>query len=257
MSLLITDRFPEVIRHLADPALRTILLAVAAALTLRLLRVKNTSAELAVWTGVLYAALALPLLGRLLPALPVHVPPDRAMVAVKAVETNWLARNRLMERLRLGRTARALRTAQALPTEGVGAAAHSHSGPLASTTVTVGDSFDPGTAQQTIAPERELPRDASSAEPPLWPQVRSMLDPALTTGAKPRAHNPAAACALLHRARFLARTALCGTGSAAVCDAPPQKSAIPAPCSGSTGTPWRWTPTASRCWLSPNPLAYP
>jgi len=130
MTLPITDRFPEVIRQLADPALRAIVLALAA-LTLRLLRVKNTSAELAVWNAVLYAALALPLLGRLLPALPVHVPLGRAMVAVKALETNWLSRNWLMEPLRLARTARALGTAQALPTDGVGTAAHSHSGPLA------------------------------------------------------------------------------------------------------------------------------
>src|SRR5438270_5005895 len=59
---------------LADSALRTLVLAAVAGLGLALLRVKSTSLRLFTWTGVLYAALVLPLVSGLLPVLPVPVP---------------------------------------------------------------------------------------------------------------------------------------------------------------------------------------
>jgi bla regulator protein BlaR1 len=62
------------IHLLADAALRSLLLAAAAGIGLALLRVKSTTLRLFTWTGVLYAALALPLLSWMLPAVPIPVP---------------------------------------------------------------------------------------------------------------------------------------------------------------------------------------
>ncbi len=62
------------IRQLADTAVRALVPAVLAALVLALFRVRQVSPRLAVWTGVLYAALAVPFLRLLLPAIPVRVP---------------------------------------------------------------------------------------------------------------------------------------------------------------------------------------
>ncbi len=60
--------------QLAIPAARAILLATAGGLALAVFRVKTTSLRLFAWTGILYAALAMPLLGLMLPPLPVPVP---------------------------------------------------------------------------------------------------------------------------------------------------------------------------------------
>ncbi len=59
---------------LASPAARALALAGAAGLGLAVFRVKATNVRLVTWTAVLYAALAMPLLGWLLPALPVPTP---------------------------------------------------------------------------------------------------------------------------------------------------------------------------------------
>jgi len=59
--------------HLADPALRSIVLACLVALLLAAFRVRQVTIQLAVWTALLYAALAMPLLAWLAPAIPVHV----------------------------------------------------------------------------------------------------------------------------------------------------------------------------------------
>jgi beta-lactamase regulating signal transducer with metallopeptidase domain len=56
------------------PPLAQSLLATTGGLALAVFRVKATSLRLFAWTGVLYAALAMPLLGRMLPPLPVPVP---------------------------------------------------------------------------------------------------------------------------------------------------------------------------------------
>src|SRR3954469_10540403 len=55
-------------------AVRTISLAAVAGLGLTLLRVKNTSLRLFVWTVVLYAGLAMPFLGGMLPPVSVAAP---------------------------------------------------------------------------------------------------------------------------------------------------------------------------------------
>ena len=60
--------------QLVNPAARALALAGATALGLAVFRVKATSVRLFTWTAVLYAALALPVLGWLLPPLPVPVP---------------------------------------------------------------------------------------------------------------------------------------------------------------------------------------
>jgi beta-lactamase regulating signal transducer with metallopeptidase domain len=58
----------------AEPAVRSILLACAAAFVLGALRVKSVTPRLAVWKVVLYGALAMPVLGWVLPALPLSIP---------------------------------------------------------------------------------------------------------------------------------------------------------------------------------------
>jgi beta-lactamase regulating signal transducer with metallopeptidase domain len=69
--------------HVVDPALRSLVLAALAAIALRVLRVKDPAARLAVWSGVLYAALAMPLLGLALPTVSVPVPSTFAALLVK------------------------------------------------------------------------------------------------------------------------------------------------------------------------------
>ncbi len=60
--------------QLANPATRALALAAAAGLALAAFRVKSTSVRLFAWTGVLYAALAMPLLSWTLPPLPIPTP---------------------------------------------------------------------------------------------------------------------------------------------------------------------------------------
>jgi len=60
--------------HLGDPAVRSLLLACLAALALKLARIHDAAARLAIWKGILYAALAMPLLAALLPGLPLPLP---------------------------------------------------------------------------------------------------------------------------------------------------------------------------------------
>ena len=59
---------------LATAAVRALALGGAAGLGLAAFRVKTTSVRLFTWTAVLYAALAMPLLERMLPPLPVPTP---------------------------------------------------------------------------------------------------------------------------------------------------------------------------------------
>ena len=75
---------PSVIRHLSDPALRALVPASLTALVLWVLRVRQSSFRLAAWTGVLYAALAMPFLGGLLPELPLRLPALRVRPAAAA-----------------------------------------------------------------------------------------------------------------------------------------------------------------------------
>jgi hypothetical protein len=70
----VVDASTSLLAQLANPAARALALAGAAGLGLAAFRVKSTSARLFTWTAVLYAALAMPLLGWMLPALAVPTP---------------------------------------------------------------------------------------------------------------------------------------------------------------------------------------
>ena len=60
--------------QLVNPAARALALGVVVGLGLAAFRVKSTSLRLLTWTAVLYAALAMPLLGWMLPPLPIPAP---------------------------------------------------------------------------------------------------------------------------------------------------------------------------------------
>jgi beta-lactamase regulating signal transducer with metallopeptidase domain len=64
----------NLLAHLANPAARSLVLGLASGAALAAFRVKTTSTRLFTWTAVLYAALAMPLLGWMLPPLPIPAP---------------------------------------------------------------------------------------------------------------------------------------------------------------------------------------
>lgn len=76
--------YSSLLGHLADPAVRSLLLACLAALALKLARIHDAAARLTIWKGILYAALAMPLLAALLPGLPLPLP---EFLASRRVET--------------------------------------------------------------------------------------------------------------------------------------------------------------------------
>jgi beta-lactamase regulating signal transducer with metallopeptidase domain len=69
--------------HVVDPALRSLALGTVAAILLYAFRVKSPSARLIVWKGVLYAALAMPLLALAVPSLSVPLPSGVAALFAK------------------------------------------------------------------------------------------------------------------------------------------------------------------------------
>lgn len=62
------------LKLLAESGVRSLLLGGAVGLGMFAVRVKATSFRLFTWTAVLYAALAMPLLGWMLPPLPIPTP---------------------------------------------------------------------------------------------------------------------------------------------------------------------------------------
>jgi len=64
----------NLLAQLANPAVRSLVLGLAAGAVLAAFRVKTTSTRLFTWTAVLYAALAMPLLGWMLPPLSIPAP---------------------------------------------------------------------------------------------------------------------------------------------------------------------------------------
>ncbi len=64
----------SLVELLVDSAIRAVIFAAVAGIGIALFRVKSTSLRLFTWTGVLYGALAIPLLASLLPGLPVPMP---------------------------------------------------------------------------------------------------------------------------------------------------------------------------------------
>ncbi len=71
---LVTAASSSLLMQLANPAVRALALAAGAGLGLAAFRVRASSARLFTWTAVLYAAVAMPLLGWMLPPLPVPMP---------------------------------------------------------------------------------------------------------------------------------------------------------------------------------------
>jgi len=74
MTLPSSDLCIRLLRYLAEPAIRALALAVLACLALTLGRAKDVAVRLAVWTTVLYAALAMPFLARIAPAVRLPMP---------------------------------------------------------------------------------------------------------------------------------------------------------------------------------------
>ena len=72
----------QLLRHLAEPALRALVLAALAGLALAVGRVKDAAIRLAVWTALLYAALAMPFLAWVAPAVRLPMP---ALLAAPSV----------------------------------------------------------------------------------------------------------------------------------------------------------------------------
>src|SRR5690242_4832028 len=75
---------------LVDAAVRSLVLACLAALALAALRFRQVTVHLAVWTGVLYTALAMPLLVWLAPAISFRIPkpqvtPDTSILGTAQV----------------------------------------------------------------------------------------------------------------------------------------------------------------------------
>ncbi len=73
-SPALTQASANLLAQLANPAARALALGAIAGLGLLAFRVKTTSTRLFTWTAVLYAAIAVPILGWILPPLPVPVP---------------------------------------------------------------------------------------------------------------------------------------------------------------------------------------
>ena len=64
-----TQLWSEMLCYLAQPALRTLGFAVFVGLALSVARVRDGAIRLAAWTAVLYAALAMPFLAWVAPAV--------------------------------------------------------------------------------------------------------------------------------------------------------------------------------------------
>ena len=71
---LLSSPATKLLCHIAIPAVRALFLASVAGCALVIFRPKSTSLRLLTWSGVLYAALAMPLLGWMLPTLPIPTP---------------------------------------------------------------------------------------------------------------------------------------------------------------------------------------
>ncbi|HEV2378791.1 MAG TPA: M56 family metallopeptidase [Terriglobia bacterium] len=169
------------IHALIDPALRAVLLAGLAGLALRAFRVKHSSAQLAVWTGVLYVSLALPLLTSLLPPVSLRVPSKNVDAAVRTMRREW---TRLVKGVATGQRALAvdykITPARSKPTARnnarTGAARAGRQSPMHLTSlraVSAGTSFD---LAAVSGPSTE-PRQSAK-----WSRrLLAMLRPALTT----------------------------------------------------------------------------
>jgi beta-lactamase regulating signal transducer with metallopeptidase domain len=74
ISIIIQRAAPGLLAHVAVPAIRSLMLAILTGLALAAFRPKSVSIRLAIWTTVLFGALAMPFLGWFLPAVPLRLP---------------------------------------------------------------------------------------------------------------------------------------------------------------------------------------
>ena len=82
MTIINISSSADFLIHLVNPAARALMLASIAGLTLAAFRVKATSSRLFAWKTVLYAALAMPLLGSIVPAIQFQ-PPSMLLSAAR------------------------------------------------------------------------------------------------------------------------------------------------------------------------------
>jgi GWxTD domain-containing protein len=137
-SIAIAQHASGVMIFLVDAAVRSMVLACLAALALAGLRVRQVTVHLAVWTGVLYAALAMPLLAWMTPAISLRVPvkliaagapspePARYSPGVTPARVQSLTDDRLLgvgASIRTGQGPRSISGALAAPQPGRQAAA--------------------------------------------------------------------------------------------------------------------------------------
>jgi len=73
---------PGFLRHLIDPAVRSLSIASVIGLVMVVTRVKDLSLRLSVWKAVVCAALAMPVLAICLPALPVQLPVSERIAGI-------------------------------------------------------------------------------------------------------------------------------------------------------------------------------
>jgi beta-lactamase regulating signal transducer with metallopeptidase domain len=87
MSLPLAHGFDSSLLHyVLEPAARSVALAGAVWLLLAAFRVRDVGFKLAAWTAVLYAALAMPFLGQMMPGLPVLLPAVRTAQTAAVTE---------------------------------------------------------------------------------------------------------------------------------------------------------------------------
>ncbi len=110
MTFTASEVAPHLLVLLASAAARSLVLAGVAALALAAFRVRATGARLFTWTTVLYAALAMPLLGWLLPPLAI---PSPALLQTRAAQFR-LARIEASGQIAPARTFRAARPTLAM-----------------------------------------------------------------------------------------------------------------------------------------------
>lgn len=91
-SPAVTQASVNFLAQLANPAARALALGAVAGLCLIAFRVKATSTRLFTWTAVLYAALAMPLLGWILPPLSITTPPLLQQAFNRARENGSISR---------------------------------------------------------------------------------------------------------------------------------------------------------------------
>lgn len=82
----IFDLSPQFLKHLVDPAVRSLAIALAAGLIIVVAQVKNLSLRISMWKAVVCAALAMPVLAICMPSLHVPVPIPERMQRILSTE---------------------------------------------------------------------------------------------------------------------------------------------------------------------------